>query len=138
MPTLTLELDSQTVQQLKQLETRLGGTAKRIAAQMLAQTIAERTAESAVPLSQLSEAKLLQRIGEGWEETRWNRYHRLVEKRKADTLTAKEYNELSRLTDARELLNAERLALMTELAQRRNIPLRSLMTQLGIGNTLDG
>jgi signal transduction histidine kinase len=138
MPTLTIELDNQTVQQLKQLEARHGETAKRLAAQLLAQTVAERTAANAVPLSQLSEAELLQRIGEGWEEARWNRYFRLVEKRKADMLTAKEYGELSRLTDARELLNAERLTFLTELAHRRNVPLRTLMTQLGIGNTLDG
>ena len=89
MPTLTLEVDTQTEQRLKQMEARHGDTADRIAARLLTQSVENQSAADAVPLSQLSEAELLQKIGEGWDTALWKRYDQLVKKRKAETFDIK-------------------------------------------------
>jgi predicted transcriptional regulator len=56
----------------------------------------------------------------------------LIEKRRAETISAKELRELKKLTDRIEKLDAERLELLTELAALRNVPLRKLIKQLGL------
>jgi predicted transcriptional regulator len=56
----------------------------------------------------------------------------LIEKRRAETISAKELRELKKLTDRIEKLDAERLELLIELAALRNVPLRKLIKQLGL------
>jgi hypothetical protein len=56
----------------------------------------------------------------------------LIEKRDDETITAEEWRELAALTDRLELLHADRLAALAELAKLRGITLDEVMSQLGI------
>lgn len=76
------------------------------------------------------ESALLQRINEGLPGDVWERYHTLVARRRAETLTDDEYTELCRLTDEVEMANARRLEYLAELARIRGTSIRSLMKQL--------
>ena len=60
------------------------------------------------------------------------RYWELIDKRRAETLSSKEYDELLELSDKSEELNAERIKALAELAQFRGVSLPEVMDQLGI------
>ena len=140
MPTLTIELDTQTEERLRRMEMARGETMDKFVSQLLADTVAQHPDAQTLSiddliasLPKLTEPELLQRIGFGWEASRWKRYDELVSKCKAETLTRKEYNELSRLTDKREMLHAERLFLLIELSKRRGVSVEALMNEMRIG-----
>lgn len=78
------------------------------------------------------EAELLQNIDLGLSQEEWQRYHELVAKRRAETITPKEQQELISLTDQIELANSRRIENLIELAQLRKMPLTMLMQSLGI------
>ena len=78
------------------------------------------------------EAELLQQINRGLPVTVRHLYAILNEKLLAETLTAEEHQEFSALVDQIEQSDAERLKYLIELAQLRNVPLGTLMEQLGI------
>jgi predicted transcriptional regulator len=78
------------------------------------------------------EAELLMKINRGLPTATQERLNKLIEKRRAETISAKELRELKKLTDRIEKLDAERLELLTELAALRNVPLRKLIKQLGL------
>lgn len=77
------------------------------------------------------ESDLLLRISQGIPPAVQHRYDELIAKRDARILSSGEYDELLRLTDQVELLDAERVGCLTELARIRNRPLRLLMDELG-------
>lgn len=60
------------------------------------------------------------------------RFNLLTAKRRAETLTPQEYQELLELVDEIELRDAKRAEYLAELAQLRNLSLRILMAQPGI------
>ncbi len=60
------------------------------------------------------------------------RYKELEQKRRDETLLADEHQELLALITQIEQMNAERIGYLGELAQMRNLSLRSLMKELGI------
>lgn len=78
------------------------------------------------------EAKLLMRINQGLPETTQERLNELIERRRAEMLSAKELRELKKLTAQAENFDAERLELLIELAHLRHVPLRKLVKQLGL------
>lgn len=78
------------------------------------------------------EAELLQKINQGLSVEMQQRFTLLTAKRRAETLTSEEYQELLGLVDEIELKDAKRVEYLAELAQLRNIPLRMLMKQLDI------
>ncbi len=78
------------------------------------------------------EADLLQRINQGLPAETQQRFNLLTAKRRAEILTPEEHQELLGLVDEIELRDAKRLEYLAELAQLRNISLRTLMNQLGI------
>ena len=80
----------------------------------------------------IKESQLLQKINQGISPETWQRYHELIEKRRQETLTPEELEQLIQLSDQLEQLNAKRMGSLVKLAQIRQIPLRSLMKQLGI------
>ena len=140
MPTLTIELDTQTEEKLRRIEKARGETMDKFVSQLLADTVAQHPDAQTVSIDELiaslpklTEPELLERIGAGWEASGWKRFHALNEKREAETLTRKEYNELSRLIDKREMLHAERLFYLIELSKRRGVPVESLMEEMKIG-----
>jgi hypothetical protein len=85
-----------------------------------------------VPSLPKREAELLQQINRGLPVAVRQQYALLNEKLLAETLTAEEQQEFSALVDRIEQSDAERLKLLIELAQLRNVALDALMEQLGI------
>ena len=78
------------------------------------------------------EADLLMKINQGLPANLQERLSHLIAKRRAETITSKELQELKKLTDQVEILDAQRLELLIELAHLRNVPLRKLIKQLGL------
>jgi hypothetical protein len=78
------------------------------------------------------EAKLLMQINRGLPATTQERLNELIEKRRAETISAKELRELKKLTDRVEKFDAERLEWLIELAHLRHVPSRKLIKQLGL------
>jgi len=84
------------------------------------------------------EAELLQQINQGLPAAQWQRYQTLNAKLLEESIAPDEHQELSVLIDQIEQLEGERLAYLIELAQLRNVPLATLMMQLGIRQPSDG
>lgn len=80
----------------------------------------------------LREAELLWRIRTATPETETRALHRLLRRRKAQTLTDSERAQLQTLLDEREQRGAQRLEDLGQLARLRAMPVRQLMEQLGI------
>jgi hypothetical protein len=78
------------------------------------------------------EADLLMKINQGLPSAMQTRLNALIDRRRTETISAKELRELKKLTDRVETFDVERLELLTQLAVLRNIPLRKLIKQLGI------
>lgn len=78
------------------------------------------------------ESLLLEKINRGIPDTIHARYKELEQKRRDETLLADEHQELLALITQIEQMNAERIGYLGELAQMRNVSLRSLMKELGI------
>ncbi len=79
-----------------------------------------------------AETELLQRINQRMPPKIQSRYDTLISKRKAETLTPQEYEELLELTDAVEAFEAQRVESLVELARLRKLSLPELLQQLGI------
>ena len=79
-----------------------------------------------------TEAALLLRINQPIPAELQQRYDLLLAKRAAETLLPDEYDDLLRLTEQIETLDAQRVEALTELARLRGTSLRALMTSLGI------
>lgn len=79
-----------------------------------------------------AETELLRKINQGLPLSTQKRYAALIAKRRAETLTAEEYQELLKLTNDVENFEAQRVVCLTELAQLRQVTLEALMQQLGI------
>ena len=89
-------------------------------------------AERAAPHLTTGEAVVMARINAALSPSARARLEELTSKRKAETLTSEEYDELIRLTDDLEQIDAARARALTELAQLRHTTLESVMHDLGI------
>lgn len=78
------------------------------------------------------EAALLHQITLGVPAPTWERYHFLTERRRNETLTEQEREELIQISDQIEAANAQRIEDLATLAQLRGTTVRALMTELGI------
>jgi hypothetical protein len=78
------------------------------------------------------EADLLRKINEGVDTNTWQRYHELVAKRRAETLTEDEQRELIAYSDRIEEANARRMECLATLADLRRTTLDALRRELGI------
>ena len=79
-----------------------------------------------------AEVALFEKINQGLPLDVQHRYDDLTAKRRAETLTPEEHRELLALIDRVEQADAERVQALSELAQRRNVSVTALMTELGI------
>jgi DNA-binding GntR family transcriptional regulator len=79
-----------------------------------------------------NEADLLQKINQGVPTEVRDRYEVLNEKLHQEIISPEEHQELLEIIDQIELADAERLHYLIELAQLRNMPVDTLMDQLGI------
>ena len=84
------------------------------------------------PTLSKEESELLLRINEGTPPSLRARYWELIEKRRDETLTPDEYQELLHLTDVVEGFQTERVRNLVKLAQLRGVTLDQLMQDLGI------
>ncbi|HWQ35810.1 MAG TPA: STAS/SEC14 domain-containing protein [Blastocatellia bacterium] len=89
-------------------------------------------AQRRVPHLSGEEARLLLRINRGLSEKQRRRFHELIDKRRAETLTTSEHKELLKLTVKAEQLNVERIEALARLARLRGVTLKQVMQQLGI------
>jgi len=78
------------------------------------------------------ESELLLEINRGLPSAVAERYRELTSRRRAGKLTPEEHQELLRLTDEAEQLQAERIERLAQLARLRGKPLRAVMDELGI------
>lgn len=99
--------------------------------ELVDQVIAIR-AERVAPHLTADENRLLARINKGLPTEDRNRMRALIEKRDDETITAEEWQELAALSDQLELLHADRLAALAELAKLKGVTLDEVMRQLGI------
>jgi hypothetical protein len=78
------------------------------------------------------ESELLLKINQGLPPDIQERYDELIVKRQSETLTPGEYDELLRITDLVEKLDAKRVEYLKELAFIRQTSLTTLMEDLHI------
>ena len=79
-----------------------------------------------------NEADLLLQINREVPSDMSRRYDKLIWKRRSETLTLAEQNELLNLTDQVEQLQLEQVSALASLARLRQISLSELMTLLEI------
>lgn len=89
-------------------------------------------AKRIAPCLPAAEAGLLEKINQGLSPEAQQRYDDLTAKRRAETLTAEEHQELLTLIDRIEQADAERAQALTDLARLRQMSLTTLMNELGI------
>jgi hypothetical protein len=78
------------------------------------------------------ETALFLKINNGMSPETYRRYWELIEKRREESLTPSEYEELLRLSDLSEKYQVERLEALIELSKLRKMSLTDLMAALGI------
>ena len=89
-------------------------------------------AERKTPHLPAIESALLLRAKQGTPSALGQRFNQLRAKREDCTINDDEYAELTALCDQIEILHAERLQAIAELAQRHNLGLDAMLSQLGI------
>ena len=131
---LMLELDPDLEARLRQEAARAGQDPHSLIRIALEQWLGQAQPSMVIQPPHLSQqqADLLLAINQGLSPALWQRYHELVAKRRAETLTPEEQASLIELSDQIEEANARRMAHLVELARVRQIPLEALMDQLGI------
>lgn len=98
---------------------------------LVAQMLAIRAARVAPHLTP-DESALLARINQGLPDDDRASLRALVAQRDGATLTEPKWQELAALTDRLEVLHADRLGALVELAQLRGVTLAEVMRQLGV------
>lgn len=131
--TLTLDIASELEHQILQEAGRKGLDAKSFVLHLLREAMASKVSSVAAQ----RESELLKEINRGFPPEVWKRYRELVAKREDETLSVEEHAELIALIDQVELANARRIECLAELANLRQVPLRELMTKMGIQPTAD-
>lgn len=104
---------------------------RRELSQFIEQVLALRARHEA-PVLPSAESELLLKINQPVSADLQHRYEELIARRDERTLSPEEHQELLRLTDQVELLEAERVRHLIELARLRNVSLDELMRQLGM------
>lgn len=127
MPIVQVEARLSTDELLK----AAGQLNQRELEQFAFQVIALRAQRQAPSLPQ-AEAELLLKINQGVSPEVQKRYDELIAKRRAESLTPNEYEELLHLAGQTEKLEARRMEHLAELARLRRISLTDLMGNLGI------
>lgn len=108
----------QTVEQLDSTELE----------QLIAQAIRVQTKRKVPSLSK-EQSLLLQQINQSIPKNLQERYDLLITKRRADTLTDVEYQELLELSDRIEALDVKRLEYLSDLAKLRQTSLTAVIQE---------
>lgn len=126
---ITLDLPTTVEHWLREEAARKGVSIDHLILQGLEHHIGE-----SAPPESLSEVELLKKINLdlGIAPKVWERYDYLNERLHEELLTESEHQELIALIDVVEAANVERLKYLTQLAKLRNVPIRQIMSELGI------
>lgn len=127
MSTIRLEATVSPDDLLRAIEKLGPAELERFASQVFA-LVAHRRAPS-VPDE---ESELLQAINQAIPAEIVERYAALIERRRDGTLTHEEHEELLRLGDEVEILDAQRAEHLVKLARLRGVSLSAVMASLGI------
>lgn len=128
--TLTLNLDPQIEQQLRQEAQRRGLQPD----DYILEAIRERLRQSAPlpPHLAAREAALLGRMDLGLSQEQWARFHTLARKLEDGSFAPLEREEFVSLNNRIEKANARRLEALAELSGLRRLPIEQVMAELGI------
>lgn len=127
MPTIQIEANLSSEQLLNAARQMSGQELTQFVERVLALR-----AQRAAPLLPAAESELLLKINHPLPAELQQRYDELLARRDARALSPAEHQELLQLTDQVELLEAERMAHLIELARLRQVSLEELMRQLGL------
>ena len=130
--TLTIDLKPELEAQLREASAKTGIDTSAFVVHALKEQLRRKSRQPVPPHLSHEEAVLLQKINQGLPEVIWQEYHDLIAKRRAETLTLEEHAQLIALSNSIEEAHVERITHVAELAQRRHIPLKTHMGQLGI------
>jgi hypothetical protein len=131
--TLTIDLPPELERKLRETSAAKGIPAEEFVVGALSESLKHANPVQPLPprLSQ-AEGKLLQAINTGLPESTWNRYHELIARRRAETMTPEEQAELIQLTTRVEQMHVARLEKLIELARIRGVKVETLMDELGL------
>lgn len=128
----TIELNPELEAQLHEEATKTGIDTSAFVVRMVEAQLRRKTRQR-VPANLSSEDSiLLQKINQGLPETTWQEYDNLIAKRRGEVSTPREQARLVELSESIEESNTKRIEYIAELAQRRHISLKTMMSQLGI------
>lgn len=128
--TITLDLTAELERQLRDEAARAGLDTGEYIVQTLEERL--RHTRQAAPRLSSAETELLQKINLGLSQEDWQRYHTLIAKRRAETLTSDEHAALIALSDRIEEANVRRIQALVELARLRQTSLEALIQELGL------
>lgn len=127
---ITIQLNPSLENRLRENASKKGIGVDQFVMQFLERNFPETAAASlAVPKR---EAELLQKINLDIPAQTWALYLELKAKRSANTASSAELATLLGITEKVEAANVQRLTVLAELAQLRNVSLHDLMEQLGL------
>jgi hypothetical protein len=127
MPTIQVEAQLSTDKLLK----AVGQLNQAELEQFVCQIIKLRAQRQVHILSQ-GEVQLLLKINEGLPPEVQKRYDELIAKRREESLTPDEHDDLLRLSAENENMEARRMEYLVELARYRKVSLTDLMESMGI------
>lgn len=131
--TITLEVTPELESQIKQAAAKVGLSLDAYILESVAQRLQPtQHRPSRVKRLPKQEATLLQKINQSLSQIQWQRYHELIGKRQAETLTPEEQMELIALSDQLEEANAKRIEYVAQLAALRKTTVPALMNELGL------
>ncbi|MBI3796988.1 MAG: hypothetical protein HY268_08475 [Deltaproteobacteria bacterium] len=128
--TITIELAPELERQLRDEAAKEGLDTGEYIVYTLEERL--RHTRQAAPRLSSAETELLQQINLGLSQEDWQRYHTLIAKRRAETLTPDEHAALIALSDQIEEANVRRIQALVELTRLRQTSLEALMQELGL------
>jgi hypothetical protein len=129
--TITINITPELESQLREQAAKQGLDASEYIVNALQKDLRQPQNQYAPSLPE-AEAHLLQQINQGLPPEFWQRYHELLDKRRAETLAPDEQATLITLSDQIEEFNARRIECLIQLARLRQTSLPALMEQRGI------
>ena len=129
--TLTIDISPQLESRIRTEADKQGLNADEYVINALQEHLRHTGNDEALHLTE-KESDLLQKINIGLPEETWQHYHKLIAKRRCETLTPDEQTTLIEISDRIEQLNVTRIQYLAELARLRKVKLPVLMQQLGV------
>lgn len=126
---LTISVEPELEAWLREEAARRGETPEELIAREVALRWTKASKAFRLPMR---EVELLKTINGNFSESFWDRYRRLIARRRDETLTEQERQELIALSDQVEEKTLERTEALIALAQLRGVTLDVLCASLGI------